>query len=142
MKANVVSDAKSHNTRVLVVDDVLSNRMMTGRVLERFGFEVDYAEDGQIAVDKCQDRSYALIMMDNMMPVMTGKEATEVLRKQNYRGLVVGLTGNVLDEDLEEFRESGCDEVITKPLDVPELRRTLISLGLTIPKKDMSSATE
>ena len=52
------------------------------------------------------------------------------------------LTGNVLVEDLEEFRESGCDEVITKPLDVPELRRTPISLGLTTPKKDMSSITE
>lgn len=123
---------------VLVVDDVLSNRMMTGRVLERFGFAVDYAEDGRIAVDKCKDKLYALIIMDNMMPVLTGKEATKMLREQNYWGLVVGLTGNVLDEDLEEFRESGCDEVITKPLDVPELRRTLISLGLSIPKTEHS----
>ena len=131
-----------HSNRVLVVDDVLSNRMMTGRVLERFGFEVDYAEDGQIAVNKCRNYQYGLIVMDNMMPVMTGKDATTVLRKQNYRGLVVGLTGNVLDEDLEEFRESGCDEVITKPLDVPELRRTLISLGLAIPKKEISAVTE
>ena len=114
---------------------------MTGRVLEQMGFEVDQAEDGKIAVDMCSARMstnqppYSLIIMDNMMPVMTGKEATEVLRSMKYSGLIVGLTGNILEEDLEEFAKAGCNEVITKPLDVPELRRTLISLGLSIPSK-------
>jgi CheY-like chemotaxis protein len=76
------------------------------------------------------------MLLDNMMPHMTGKEAAIKLRALDYRGFIVGVTGNVLDEDLEEFRESGCNEVITKPLDVPELRRTLISLGVPIPRKD------
>ena len=126
----------------LVVDDVISNRRMTGRVLEQMGFEVDQAEDGKIAVEMCTSRMrtnepYSLIIMDNMMPVMTGKEATEILRSMRYSGLIVGLTGNILEEDLEEFSKAGCNEVITKPLDVPELRRTLISLGLSIPSKNI-----
>lgn len=126
---------------LLVVDDVLSNRMMTGKVLQLMGFMVEFAEDGKQAVDMCTSRlrdvskPYGVIMMDNMMPIMTGKEATMTLRSMNYNGTIVGLTGNVLDEDLEEFRESGCDEVITKPLDIAELKRTLSSLGIVIPKK-------
>jgi CheY-like chemotaxis protein len=106
------------------------------------GFALEYAEDGVEAVDKCMLKKYALVVMDNMMPNMTGKEATMTLRKQGYHGLIVGLTGNILDEDLEEFRESGCDEVITKPLDVPELRRTLISLGLNVQKKETSHSSD
>lgn len=70
------------------------------------------------------------------MPKMTGKDATIQLRKFEYTGIIVGLTGNVLEEDLEEFSKAGCDEVITKPLDVMELKRTLQSLGLVLPNKD------
>lgn len=141
----IINLFKSLQGTALIVDDVISNRRMTGRVLEQMGFEVDQAEDGKIAVEMCtnklqKDGPYSLIIMDNMMPVMTGKEATEVLRSMNYNGLIVGLTGNILEEDLEEFSKSGCNEVITKPLDVPELRRTLISLGLSVPSKSVRPA--
>ena len=79
--------------------------------------------------------TFAVIIMDNMMPNMTGKEATANLRAKQYHGIIIGLTGNVLDEDLGEFESAGCNEVLTKPLDVAELKRTMISLGLSIPNK-------
>jgi CheY-like chemotaxis protein len=121
---------------VLVVDDVISNRRMTGRILERMGFVVDDAEDGEIAVEKCMERQngpFKLIIMDNMMPRMTGREATAKLRSLEYDGVIIGLTGNVLEEDLDDFAKSGCNEVITKPLDVAELKRAILEHGVQIP---------
>jgi CheY-like chemotaxis protein len=141
---SVVNQIPHGSGDVLVVDDVVSNLRMNGRVMEGMGFIVEYAENGKEAVDKCVLKmavgdAYTVILMDNMMPVMTGREATRQLRAMGYNGIIVGVTGNVLIEDLEEFSQAGCNEVITKPLDPPELKRTLHSLGLSVPNKVLSS---
>eukprot|EP00607_Mallomonas_marina_P005212 CAMPEP_0182434144 /NCGR_PEP_ID=MMETSP1167-20130531/67998_1 /TAXON_ID=2988 /ORGANISM="Mallomonas Sp, Strain CCMP3275" /LENGTH=82 /DNA_ID=CAMNT_0024623669 /DNA_START=237 /DNA_END=485 /DNA_ORIENTATION=+ len=52
---------------------------------------------------------------------MNGLEATKIIRSLGYGGIIIGVTGNVNDEDIREFLEKGADVVLPKPLDVKEL---------------------
>ena len=154
-KSNIRITTQSSLPQALVADDLLSSRRMVGRVLERMGFDVEYAEDGVFAVELCIGRlqdtegkeqdgekerssSYAIVIMDNAMPNLSGIEAVKKIRQCGYTGPIVGLTGDFSDEAIETFEECGCDAVITKPLDVPELKRTLLSLGVKIPHKNFN----
>lgn len=80
------------------------------------------ADDGSTALDimRCNlaaGRHIDIVLMDYIMVHMHGPEAAQRMRTElGYRGLVVGITGNALPEDLEYFRGQGADCVITKPL--------------------------
>mmetsp|Transcript_9290 Transcript_9290/g.9368 ORF Transcript_9290/g.9368 Transcript_9290/m.9368 type:complete len:126 (+) Transcript_9290:2175-2552(+) len=84
------------------------------------------AEDGQEAVEKVKmsmkkenkETCINLILMDSMMPVMDGLEATKEIRDVGYKGLIIGVTGNVTADDIESFLKHGADAVLPKPLDV------------------------
>mmetsp|Transcript_30216 Transcript_30216/g.41566 ORF Transcript_30216/g.41566 Transcript_30216/m.41566 type:complete len:767 (-) Transcript_30216:185-2485(-) len=105
------------NTDVLVVDDDSSNRHMLKKLLSKYGLEVALAENGRIAVDMVMqdvDR-YRLIFMDNLMPIMNGVKAAELLRSNGFKNLIVGITGNVLDDDVREYLLAGADMVLGKP---------------------------
>jgi len=103
----------------LVVDDVLSNRKMLKTLLKKCGVEADVAENGLQALEMVQSRfcnEYQVVFMDNLMPVVGGVEATRRLRRLGYRNLIVGVTGNVLENDVIEFYRAGADLVLAKPL--------------------------
>jgi CheY-like chemotaxis protein len=59
---------------------------------------------------------YDIIFMDHTMPIMTGTEASRQIRINGYKRLILGVTGNALDDDVEAFLEAGADCVIAKPL--------------------------
>lgn len=120
------SHTKHH---VLIVDDSLSNRKMLVRLLERLGHTCQTACNGQEAIrsfdaDKVAaeaDPSHTpidIVLMDYEMPVLNGPEATKLLRENGCTALVVGVTGNVLDEDIAYFIKMGADEVLPKPVQV------------------------
>jgi two-component system sensor histidine kinase/response regulator len=122
--------------RVLVVDDAASNRAILSALLKKKGAEVAVVHDGQQAVDAVHastsasgsgstsssgsDTSYAgrfdLVLMDNLMPVMNGIEATRRLRARGFDRLIVGVTGNVMDDEVREFVDAGADAVLAKPI--------------------------
>lgn len=126
------SSEKSMLKTALVVDDVDTSRIVSSKVLELMGFTVDEADDGDIAIDMCDDHEYTVMLIDNKMPRVSGLTAVATLCSRGYKGIIIGLTGYVGDDDLEEFEAAGCDAVITKPLDVAELKRTLHSLKVPI----------
>ena len=67
-------------------------------------------------------RTFDVILMDSIMPRMSGPEATRVIRTQlRYHGSIIGVTGNVLAEDIEDFKRHGADAVLGKPLKLREL---------------------
>jgi len=108
-------------SRLLVVDDAASNRKLLQMLLTRAGFgHIDHAEDGQAAVDYCHARSEAeqpdIIFMDNTMPNLTGIEASQIIRSRGFKHLIIGVTGNSLDDELDAFVHAGADLVIVKPL--------------------------
>jgi len=122
-----VSDAEDRSglPRVLVVDDAVSNRKMLCRLLRSRCRSVTEAGDGQEALHKVleslsapPDLQYDIVLMDFVMPVMDGPTATSEIRKAGFTGVVIGLTGNVLESDMDFFRSHGANSVLTKPFDV------------------------
>lgn len=74
-------------------------------------------------------KPFDLIFMDNVMPNMTGPVATRHIRmKLGYKGMIVALTGSVLDDDVKDFLSSGATSVIAKPLQQSDLDRILSGL--------------
>jgi CheY-like chemotaxis protein len=65
------------------------------------------------------------ILMDYVMPRLSGPDATKELRERGFNGMIIGVTGNALPEDIEHFKSKGADAVLTKPIDTEELKRLL-----------------
>lgn len=105
---------------VLIVDDVTSNRKLLALLLNKRGIHsITFAEDGNVGVDMVRDKgidAFDLIFMDNTMPKMSGIDATQFIRKMGHDNLIIGVTGNSMEEELMDFLCAGADLVITKPL--------------------------
>ena len=104
--------------RVLVVDDNIVNQQLLSLFLKRI--DVDYAvvENGQLAVEKALTEDFDLILMDIQMPVMDGITATKRLRQQGYCIPIVALTANTQEEDRQNCLNAGCNDFLTKPIDI------------------------
>ena len=112
------SAALPANYKFLVVDDSAMVRKMSMKLLRSLGHSCDEADDGDVAVSLVQSNgAYDVILMDNQMPRLTGEEATKIIRKElNFKGMIFGVTGNALTEDIQSFIDKGANEVIIKPL--------------------------
>ena len=116
--------------RVLVVEDNPVNRLVVEAQLETLGCRTDIAEDGEEALLKLQTERYALVLMDCMLPRLSGYEATQAWRDhEREHGLkrlpVVALTANALESNLERCRASGMDDYLTKPCSVERLQAAI-----------------
>jgi len=108
---------------VLVVDDAKMNRKMLTRLLTRAGARLTEAEDGIQALLKFDEAVAAgvtidLVMTDYQMPRMDGPTAIRAMRARGYSGPIVGVTGNVLEEDKNVMITAGANTVIEKPFDI------------------------
>ena len=115
-------------SKILLVEDNEMNRDMLSRRLERKGFEVIIAVDGQQGVDMAASESPALILMDLSLPVIDCWEATRLIKAdpatQNIP--VIALTAHAMAGDEAKARAAGCDDYDTKPVD---LKRLLEKIG-------------
>lgn len=102
---------------VLVVEDVRSNQMLVRWLLEKVGFEVTIAEDGNEAVQKALNRSFDLILMDIQMPNMNGYAATRKLRDEGVKTPIIALTASAMSGAEGKCICAGCDDYLSKPLD-------------------------
>lgn len=119
--------------RALVVDDSKFNRKMLGRTILDFFEEVVYAEDGIEAIKHVEDsikikKPFDIIFMDSIMPNMGGIEATAKIRALGYTSLIIGVTGDITEEDAEKFVQCGVNDVMLKPLLLPHVESILIDL--------------
>jgi len=122
--------------RILVVDDAPMNRKLLTRLLLKRGHEVDMAEDGlqahdMVVAEMKEGRRYDTILMDFQMPIMDGPTATQKIRSIGCDSFIVGITGNVLPQDVEHFKMCGADGVLGKPFQVEELESMWIEYGVT-----------
>ena len=116
--------------RILVVDDASSNRKMLIRILTSNGYVCEQAEDGQQGIERYVAALQAgvrfdAIIMDFEMPVMNGPTATKKLREMGCAVPVLGVTGNLLPEDIKYFKEHGADQVFGKPLNLTRFEEFL-----------------
>ncbi|SVD13449.1 uncharacterized protein METZ01_LOCUS366303 [marine metagenome] len=99
------------------------NRDMLSRRLERKGFLVVMAEDGQKGVDMSKSESPDLILMDLSLPVMDGWEATSTIKADSETNSIpiIVLTAHAMAGDREKALEAGADEYDTKPINFKRL---------------------
>ena len=109
--------------KILLVEDNEMNRDMLLRRLERKGFTVQTAEDGEKSITAAKEFQPDLILMDMRMPVMDGWEATATLKKDpSLQHIpIIGLSANAMEGDRERALEVGCDDYDTKPVDFKTL---------------------
>ena len=109
--------------KILLVEDNEMNRDMLLRRLERKGYTVVCALDGQESVAKARSEQPDLILMDMSLPVLNGWEATQQLKEDAAtRAIpVIALTAHAMAEDERKAREAGCDDYDTKPVDLERL---------------------
>ena len=103
--------------RVLVAEDGPDNQRLLRSYLRQAGVEFDIVGNGRLAVERALAHEYALVFMDIQMPEMDGVAATLALRNASYRGPIVALTANVMQDDVALYRQSGCTDVLAKPID-------------------------
>lgn len=109
--------------RILLVEDNEMNRDMLSRRLERKGYTVTCAMDGQEGVAKARAERPDLILMDMSLPVLDGWAATKQLKTDaGTRPIpVIALTAHAMAEDEAKAREAGCDDYDTKPVELERL---------------------
>ena len=109
--------------KILLVEDNEMNRDMLSRRLQKKGYEVVIAVDGEEGVAKARAEGPALILMDMSLPGLDGWEATRQLKAApETRGIpVIALTAHAMAGDREKALEAGCDDFDTKPVELPRL---------------------
>jgi CheY-like chemotaxis protein len=109
--------------KILLVEDNEMNRDMLSRRLERRGYQVVIAVDGQQGVDMARAEGPDLVLMDMSLPVLDGWEATRRLKAEaSTRAIpVIALTAHAMAGDREKAMEAGCDDYDTKPIELPRL---------------------
>ena len=109
--------------KILIVEDNEMNRDMLSRRLERKGFDVVMAEDGQKGVNMSKSESPDLILMDLSLPVMDGWQATTTIKadEETKRIPIIVLTAHAMAGDREKALEAGADEYDTKPIEFKRL---------------------
>jgi CheY-like chemotaxis protein len=109
--------------KILLVEDNEMNRDMLSRRLQRRGYEVVMAVDGQDGVTKAQAEAPALILMDMSLPVLDGWEASRQLKAAPATRAIpiIALTAHAMSGDREKALEVGCDDFDTKPIELDRL---------------------
>jgi CheY-like chemotaxis protein len=109
--------------KILLVEDNEMNRDMLSRRLQRRGYEVVCALDGQEGIDLAGRERPDLILMDMSLPVLDGWEATRQLKADADLGgiPVIALTAHAMAADEQQALAAGCDDYDTKPVELPRL---------------------
>lgn len=124
------------NISILLVEDNKLNQRLMESSLKRFGYKIEVANNGLEAVEKYKENhdKFDLIIMDIMMPVMDGLEATRQIRifeqQKNFRIPIIALTANTFNADRERCLSYGMDEYIAKPLNMEKLTKSFRDLGI------------
>ena len=109
--------------KILLVEDNEMNRDMLSRRLERKGYTVVIAVDGQQAIDFAAAEKPDLILMDMSLPVLDGWEATRQVKadERTKHIPIIALTAHAMQGDEQKAKDAGCDDYDVKPVELPRL---------------------
>ncbi|MES2555785.1 MAG: chemotaxis protein CheB [Bacteroidota bacterium] len=126
---SVLSDRKIKKVSILVVEDVPLNQLLIKTLLNDFGFDYDSAANGKIALEKLEQNTYDIILMDLQMPEMDGFETTAYIREiLKQRTPIIALTADVTTVDFAKCKALGMNDYISKPIDERLLYSKIVSL--------------
>jgi CheY-like chemotaxis protein len=119
---------------ILLVEDNVLNQKLIFLNLSKFRHDIEVANNGEEAVDMVKNKKYDLIIMDLMMPVMDGFQATKSIRNHeavsSVRTPIIGLTANTFDADRDKCLACGMDEYMAKPFDLELFNDLLKQLAI------------
>ncbi len=119
------------NAKILLVEDNPINQMVAQKMLEKIGLKAVLADNGIEALERLNEQSFDLVLMDCQMPEMDGFDATREIRKLDIKTLtqtplpIVAMTANVMSGDREKCLEVGMDDYIGKPVQRDKLASVL-----------------
>ncbi|WP_299693690.1 response regulator [uncultured Vibrio sp.] len=126
--------------KILIVEDNKINQKIAGLHVGKSGYEFEFANNGQEGVDMFNaNPNYAAILMDCMMPVMDGFEATSTIRrieietKATRRIPIIALTASVIDDDIQRCFDVGMDDYVPKPFKFEVLKEKLLKAVEAMP---------
>ena len=116
------------NKNILIVDDIAINRNIQALMLKNFNHQIDFAENGLEAFEKCQSNDYDLILMDIQMPVMSGDEALKSIRKFKPEQKIIAATADGSALDSNKYISFGFNDFLAKPFTKEILSKTIASV--------------
>ncbi len=122
--------------KILLVEDNLLNQRVVMFSLKKYNHEVIVANNGVEAVERFEEQTFDVILMDIMMPLMDGLEATVKIREvekniiSHKRTPIIALTANTMDNDKEKCISYGMDEFMSKPFDIEKLKSIFRELAI------------
>ncbi|HVN28587.1 MAG TPA: response regulator, partial [Candidatus Binataceae bacterium] len=138
-------ETRAHDSplRILMVDDSADNRLLIGAYLRREPYQVEFAEDGRIAIEKFKSNEYSMVFMDVQMPEIDGLAATRIIRQwektHNRKPTpIIALTASALEDDVRRTRAAGCDEHLSKPVKKGTLLDTIRRVAATIEQSHLT----
>ena len=118
--------------RILLVEDNPINQRVASKTLEKFGWGVTIANNGQEALDMLNGQTFDVVLMDDQMPVLSGIEATQVIRREEKQtGMhvpIIAMTANAMAGDRERYIAAGMDGYVSKPIDRSALYNEIVNL--------------
>ncbi|MBI1824852.1 MAG: response regulator [Planctomycetes bacterium] len=115
--------------RVLLVEDNLVNRKVATGLLRKCGCDVMEAENGRVAIELLNEKSFDMVFMDVQMPVMDGFEATRRIRADGRTLPIIAMTAHAMKGDRERCIEAGMDDYITKPVSMERVQEAVAHWG-------------
>ncbi|MDA8020048.1 MAG: response regulator [Thermoanaerobaculia bacterium] len=130
MKDPLRSRELGEGVHVLLVEDQDLNADMLRRRLQKRGFRVSRAVDGEEALHMTAELQPDLVLMDMSLPVLDGWEATRRIKADPGQASipVLALTAHAMGDDRQKALDAGCDDYDTKPVDLRRLLRKMLSL--------------
>jgi two-component system, cell cycle response regulator DivK len=121
------------STKILIVEDNELNRDMLMRRLQRQGFEIIVAENGETGIKFAHTEKPDLILMDMSLPIIDGWQATQKLKNdpETKSIPIIALTAHAMMGDREKALNAGCDDYDTKPIDITRLLSKIAKLTNT-----------
>jgi len=113
-------------SKILLVEDNLTNQEIILGLLENSGIEIDIANNGKNAMEKLKYHQYDMILMDIQMPIMDGYETSRYIRETDTSTPIIALSANVLDDDVSKSMDSGMNAHLSKPIEVEKLYSVLL----------------
>jgi len=111
---------------ILIAEDTPINQTLLEMYLGDCGADIHIVGNGELALNKALEQPFDLILMDMQMPVMDGLTATKKLRENLYSGPIVALTANAMREDVASYKQAGCDDFVSKPIDIKQLEGVVV----------------
>jgi twitching motility two-component system response regulator PilH len=117
--------------KILVVDDSATERHIIGEILTKHGFEVSYAESGEMGVAKAKQDKPDLVMMDVVMPGLNGFQATRAISKDPETEKIPVIICTTKDQETDKVwgMRQGAKDYLVKPINAAELLSKIASLG-------------